>query len=76
MAKLDKALDNALDNAPEQVREFVSAVFVNARKVWDQPEDDSFVDSLLFVEETREGWQVSDNYERFFDTIYRYHEGQ
>jgi len=55
----------------KQVSEFVKAVKENARKVWTEADDASFIDSLLYVREDHEGTAIMDNYERFFDSIYR-----
>jgi len=65
-----------LKNAPAPVREFVNVALDNARKAWDDDPSEDFVLSLLYVHEESDGWHVSDNYERFFSGIYRYHEGQ
>ncbi len=56
----------------KQVQEFSEAVKKNARQVWNEPDDKSFVDDLLFIEEQDDGSvTISDNFEKFFDTIYR-----
>ena len=56
-----------------QVQEFVEAVKANARQVWNGPDDKEFVDGLLYIDECHLDGSitVSDNYEHFFDTIYR-----
>lgn len=60
-----------LNTLPEQVRNFVTAVQENAHKVegWDE----DFIGSLLYIHPDRDGgWVVSDNYERFFGSVYTY----
>ena len=56
----------------KQVKEFVEAAKANARQVWNQPDDKEFVNELLHVHKQDDGSiTISDNYEHFFDTIYR-----
>lgn len=55
-----------------QVQEFVEAAKNNASKVWNEPEDKEFVNELLYVYTQEDGSIIiSDNFERFFDIIYR-----
>jgi len=61
-----------IESLPENPRKFIQAVWENARKVeeWD---DDDWVKGLLYVKTLEDGSvQVSDNFERFFDTIYTF----
>lgn len=60
--------DNELnDNA----RKFIQAVKENAKQVEDWDED--FISHLLYVRKLEDGSiQVSDNFEKFFDTIYTF----
>ncbi|MFA6270650.1 MAG: hypothetical protein WC657_05605, partial [Candidatus Paceibacterota bacterium] len=56
----------------EQVETFVAAIKENAAKVWDQPDDGKFIDQLLYIKKLGDGSiSISDNFERFFPTIYR-----
>lgn len=60
-----------ISTLPEQVRNFITAVQDNARQVegWDE----DFVQSLLYVNTDKDGGvTVSDNYERFFGSVYTY----
>lgn len=59
-------------NIPEPVQKFIDAVKENAKQVWNEPGDDDFIDSLLYVDTKKDGSIViCDNYEKFFQTIYR-----
>lgn len=60
-----------LSTLPQQVRDFVQAVRNNALQV---PEwDEQFVLTLLHIHPDMDGgWEVSDNYERFFGGVYTY----
>jgi hypothetical protein len=54
-----------------QANDFIEAVKKNAAECWDQPDDKEFIDKLLYVNELANGTVViSDNFERFFQTIY------
>lgn len=56
----------------KQVQEFIKCAKENARKVWNKPNDDEFVNDLLYISEQDDGsTTISDNYEHFFDIIYR-----
>ena len=56
----------------ESVKQFVEAVKVNARQVWNEPGDESFIDQLLYVHDLPDGsTSISDNFERFFSLVYR-----
>ena len=56
----------------KQVKEFMEAVKANAHRVWNEPDDKDFVNELLYIHEQDDGSiTISDNYERFFDIIYR-----
>lgn len=69
---------------PEPVKLFVEAMIANAKKVegWDEPSlihgsVETFADSVVYVKRLDDGngnvtFEVMDNYERFFDRIYRY----
>lgn len=63
-------LDPQFNTLPEPVRQFCLAIIENAKQVWD---DFDFLSDLLHIE-VREGGEieVSDNFERFFSTIYTY----
>lgn len=64
-------MDVDINTLPQQVRNFIQAVQENARKVegW----DDDFIARLLYVEVDKDGGvTISDNFERFFRTIYTY----
>jgi len=55
-----------------QISDFVGAIKENARKVWKDTADNEFIESLLYINEDDDGFvEISDNYERFFYTIYR-----
>ncbi len=59
------------DKLPEQVQAFVVKLRANASTVegW----DDDFVSELLYIDRKEDGSiTVSDNYEKFFSTIYTY----
>jgi hypothetical protein len=59
--------------APDQVRQFIEACWKNAAKVWNKPDDKSFIEELLYARvEDGKAWQISDNYERFFSGTYVY----
>jgi predicted porin len=55
-----------------QVKSFVEAILSNARTKWDSPDDEGFVEKLLYIRQEGDVIEVSDNFERFFDTIYQY----
>lgn len=56
---------------PKEVLEFVRAMKANAIEAWG--ESDPIAKDVVHVEELTSGdWQVSDNYERFFSTIYTF----
>jgi hypothetical protein len=56
----------------EQVQQFIAAVKKNGQECWNEPGDETFVDSLLSVHKLDDGSvTISDNYERFFSSIYR-----
>ena len=56
----------------EQVDKFIAAIKENAAKIWTEPDDKDFIDGLVYVNKLDdESISISDNYERFFDTIYR-----
>ncbi|MFA4971389.1 MAG: hypothetical protein WC683_02165 [bacterium] len=70
---------------PEEVRRFVEAVFDNAAKSWSaddnmskkkwlsDPANQRFVTELLHITVDDEGvFEIADNFERFFDTIFIY----
>jgi hypothetical protein len=55
-----------------QVKQFIEAVKKNASEVWTETGDEEFLNSLLYVHSNPDGsTTISDNYERFFSTIYR-----
>ena len=56
----------------KRIEEFVEAIKENASKVWNEPDDKEFLNSMLFIQTHADGsTTISDNYERFFDIIYR-----
>lgn len=61
---------------PNQVKDFVTALVANAKlnKEWaicDMEGGKCFADTIPYVKRQVDGsYQISDNYERFFDTIY------
>lgn len=55
----------------KEAEQFIEAVKKNARLVWDEPDDEDFVNELLFVQEKDGVVTISDNYEKFFQTMYR-----
>ncbi len=60
-----------ISDLPLQVRNFITAALDNARKVegWDE----SFIQQLLYVKVDRDGGvTISDNFERFFGSVYTY----
>jgi len=71
-----------LGTLPEEVRNFVKALVENAKQVedWAKPdmsEGRCFADTIAYVSRRDDGSvEVSDNYERFFDTIYIYQDGE
>lgn len=67
---MDAAKFNKL---PKSVKEFINAARESARRVPEWRGDDDFIDSLLYIKVMGDGSvEVSDNYERFFDTIYTF----
>jgi hypothetical protein len=58
---------------PKPVRDLRDAILANARKAWG--EDDIVAQDIAFVfsSPTGDRWEISDNYERFFSTIYYYY---
>ena len=55
-----------------QANQLIEAIKENARQVWTEPEDKEFIEDLLYVKELPNGsTEVSDNFEKFFDIIYR-----
>lgn len=59
------------EEIPKQVKEFVEAATANAKEAWG--EDNIIAKDVMFAERGEDGsWTVSDNYERFFSTIYRF----
>lgn len=61
-----------ISNMPEPVKAFVAAVLANARQVWTEAADASFVEQLIYVGEHEDGSvTICDNFEKFFATIYR-----
>ena len=61
------------DEIPEKVLKLKKAIIANAKKAWG--DDDIVAQDIAFVfYHRRHGkWEVSDNYERFFSTIYAYY---
>jgi hypothetical protein len=60
-----------ISTLPQQVRNFIAEVHINAKRVEEWDED--FIQSLLYVQVDKDGGvTISDNYERFFGTVYTY----
>jgi len=61
-----------ISNMPEPVKAFVAAVLANARQVWTDDADASFIEKLVHVDQREDGSvTICDNFEKFFSTIYR-----
>lgn len=68
----------ALSEFPDEVQQFVAALIANAKKVkgWEALEfgggTECFADRIPYVRRLEDGgFQVCDNFEKFFDTIYK-----
>lgn len=60
-----------MSEMPNPVRQLVVAATENAKAAWG--EDDVCAQDVVYACEESDGrWAVSDNYERFFSTIYTY----